>query len=120
MIRAGELNDVLVQTLPELSTDWKTYTARKHRDREFQQSFFGYSFVPTLQVALDQHVEDFCRRAFALIERLLADGDPEVQAIVRDEFFEYGPACEKWMKRAGTYLGPLARKVLSSNSQTQP
>ena len=118
MIRAAELDSVLVQALPELRTDLQTYSERIKRHPEHQPSFFSYAFIPTLQVALDQHVEAFARRAFDIIERLLCEGDEEIQAILKDEFFEYGPVCEKWMNRAGTYMGPLARKAASSNSQS--
>ncbi|ABF43104.1 hypothetical protein Acid345_4104 [Candidatus Koribacter versatilis Ellin345] len=111
MISAADLNRGLVEALPELASDREAYEQRRLEDPEFLQSFIGYSFIPTLQVALDQNVDDFCRRAFALIERLLAEGDDDVQAILRDEFFDYGPACEKWMRHAGTLMGPLTRKA---------
>jgi len=114
---AFDLNRVLVEALPELASDREAYDRRRIEDPDFSQSFLGYSFIPTLQVALDQNVEAFCRRAFALIERLLAEGDVEVQAILRDEFFDYGPACEEWMKRAASHFGPLARQSLSSGKQ---
>ncbi len=116
MISVTQLDRVVVETLPELASDWQAYGRRRIEDPEFQQSFLSYSFIPTLQVALDQNVEDFCRRSFALIERLLSDGDEEVQSILRDEFFDYGAACEKWMQRAGGYLGPLARGASGGRS----
>jgi len=111
MITAAELDALLVVALPELAADRGTYEKRRQEDFEFTQSFFSYSFVPTLQVALDQNVEDFCLRAFALIEKLVTEGDEDVQAILRDEFFEYGPACEKWMKRARPQMGMRTRTV---------
>ncbi len=109
MIAAADFDAVLVEALPELAADRSAYERRRIEDAEFVQSFFGYSFVPTLQAAIDRNVEDFCARAFAMIERLVREGDPEVQAILRDEFFDYGPACEKWMKRAESRMGPLTR-----------
>jgi hypothetical protein len=115
MIAASELDASLVAALPELAADRGAYEKRRQEDFEFTQSFFSYSFVPTLQVALDQNVDDFCMRAFALIERLTAEGDAEVQTILREEFFEYGPACEKWMKRAHARMGPLTRRTATKN-----
>ncbi len=109
MISAADFNRVLVEALPELGSDCAVYEKRRSEDPEFLQSFFSYSFIPTLQVALDQHVEDFCHRAFSVVERLLVEGDAEVQAILADEFFDYGPACEKWMRRAHEFIGPIAR-----------
>lgn len=111
MISAADLDAVLVAELPELASDRAEYEKRRGEDPEFSQSFFSYSFVPTLQVALDRNVEDFCSRAFALIETLLGEGDEAVRKILREEFFEYGPACEKWMKRAGPRMGPLMTKA---------
>lgn len=109
MIATAELDALLVEALPELAADREAYEKRRREDFEFTQSFFSYSFVPTLQVALDQNVEDFCLRAFALIEKLVTEGDDEIRAILRDEFFEYGPACEKWMKRARPQMGKHTR-----------
>lgn len=109
MIGLRDLDTELVTTLPELVADRAEFDRKKRSDPEFSQTFFGYSFVPTLQVALDRNLDDFCNRAFALIERLLAEGDPDVQVLLREEFFDYGPACEKWMKRAGHRMGPLTR-----------
>ena len=114
MIAIGDLDRVLVEALPELASDREAYQRRRIEDPEFQQSFFSYSFVPTLQVALDQGIEHFTRRAFALIERLLSEGDPDVQQILREEFFEYGPACKKWMRRVGGYMGPRTRAAAAS------
>jgi hypothetical protein len=111
LIAAADFDAVLVEALPELVADRSAYERRRIEDPEFAQSFFSYSFVPTLQSAIDQNVEDFCVRAFAMIERLVHEGDPEMQAILRDEFFNYGPVCEKWMKRAGSRMGPLTRKA---------
>jgi hypothetical protein len=111
MIHAADLDALLVQALPELESDRIEYERRRGEDPEFTQSFFSYSFVPTLQVALDQNIEDFCHRAFVLIEQLVGEGDGEVQAKLRDEFFAYGPACEKWMKRAQPRMGPKTRKT---------
>jgi hypothetical protein len=111
VIAAADFDSMLVEALPELAADRSAYERRRLEDPEFMQSFFSYSFVPTLQVAIDQNVEDFCVRAFAMIERLVYEGDPQVQAILRDEFFDYGPVCEKWMKRTGSRMGPLTRKA---------
>lgn len=118
MISAADLDAVLIEALPELASDREPYLRQRSNDPEFVISFFSYSFVPTLQVALDRHLDDFCTRAFALIERLLEEGDREVRAILQDEFFDYGPACEKWMRRAGANMGPRTRKAASSNSQS--
>jgi hypothetical protein len=111
VITGPDFNAVLVEALPELAADRLAYERRRIEDAEFVQSFFSYSFVPTLQAAIDQNVEDFCMRAFAMIERLVHEGNPEVQAILRDEFFDYGPVCEKWMKRAEWRMGELTRKA---------
>jgi hypothetical protein len=113
MIATAELDALLVEALPELAADREAYEKRRREDFEFTQSFFSYSFVPTLQVALDQNVDDFCDRAFALVERLVTDGDSEVQTILREEFFEYGPACEKWMKRACSRMKMHTRAAAS-------
>lgn len=109
MITSEDLNEALIKELPELADDLVAYDQRRSEDPEFMQSFFSYSFIPTLQVAIDQNIEDFCQRAFALIERLLTEGDTNVQVILREEFFDYGPACEKWMKRAGHHMGRMTR-----------
>lgn len=111
MIHAAEVDTLLVSALPELASDRAAYEQQRLHDPEFTQSFFSYSFVPTLQVALDQEVEDFCLRAFALIEQLVREGDAEVQTLLREEFFEYGPACEKWMKLAAPRMGPNTREA---------
>jgi hypothetical protein len=114
MIHASEIDATLIEALPELASDRALYERKRMEDREFTQSFFSYSFVPTLQVALDRSLEDFCARAFGVLERLVQEGDDAVQAILRDQFFEYGPACEKWMKRAELRMGPLTRKAAAS------
>ena len=114
MIRAIDLNDFIIAALPELAPDLPAFNRRRLDDPEFTQTFFGYSFIPTLQSALDRNVEDFCRRAFALIERLVREGDAGVQRILRDDFFHYGPACDKWMKKAGSWMGPDTKGTASS------
>jgi hypothetical protein len=111
VIAARDLNAALVEALPELGDDFEAYRRKRVEDPEFTQSFFNYSFLPTLQVALDQNVEYFSARAFALIEQLILEGDADIQAILRDEFFDYGPVCEKWMKRARSGMGDLTRKA---------
>lgn len=111
MVSVGELDDVLVQALPELASDRADYEARRADDSEFTQSFFSYSFVPTLQVALDQGVYPFCERAFKLIEQLVIEGDHDLLALLREEFFDYGPACEKWMRLALPLMGPRTRAL---------
>ncbi len=109
MITLTNLDARLIEVLPELAHDLSEYRARCAADTEFEQSFFGYSFVPTLQAALDRDMKDFCRRAFVLLEELVSSGDPEVQILLEDEFFAYGPACEKWMRRAVPQMGPRTR-----------
>jgi hypothetical protein len=113
VITLEELDRTLIEALPELASDRSAYEQRRVEDPEFTQRFFSYSFIPTLQVALDQNIDDFCARAFVLIERLLIEGDAEVQAILREEFFDYGPACEKWMKRAEYRMGARTRQAAS-------
>lgn len=114
MISADQLDDLLVQALPELASDRDDYEARRAADPEFTQSFFNYSFVPTLQAALDQGVQPFCKRAFKLIEQLVTEGDPALLVIVSEEFFDYGPACEKWIRRALPLMGPRTRALAES------
>lgn len=106
MIRSSDLDELLIRELPELAEDRVTFQQRRDDDPEFTQTFFSYSFIPTLQSALDRKVEDFCRRAFALIERLVQEGDADVQRLLREEFFDYGPVCDKWMKKAEAWMGP--------------
>jgi len=106
VITVAELDAALLGALPELAQDHIQYHRNVAQDPELSQSFFSYSFVPTLQVAIDRQLVPFCERAFTLIERLIADGDHDVRALLRDEFFGYGPSCEKWMKRAAGYMGP--------------
>ncbi len=118
MISLRDLDTELITALPELASDRAEYDRRQRSDPEFSQSFFGYSFVPSLQVALDRNLDDFCQRAFTLIERLVGDGDADVQALLREEFFAYGPACEKWMKRAEPRMGPLTRKAASGEQRS--
>jgi hypothetical protein len=115
MITAAELDSVLVDALPELASDRAVCEERRRTDTEFLQSFFGYSFIPTLQVALDRQMNDFCRRAFALIERLVHEGDADVQRILQDEFFAYGPACEEWMKKAQSWMGPDTKGSIAAS-----
>ena len=109
MIAARDLDKTLVEALPELAGDFEVYRKKRIKDPEFAQSFFNYSFLPTLQVALDQNVDNFCARAFAFVELLVQDGDQDLQALLQEEFFAYGPVCQKWMKRAGSRMGPLTR-----------
>lgn len=111
MIRCVDLDALLVAELPELAADRAEYDRRRQEDAEFRQSFFSYSFVPTLQAALDRHIEPFCAKAFSLLERLVAEGDGDLQTTLQDEFFGYGPACEKWMRRALPWMGPQTREL---------
>jgi hypothetical protein len=114
MIPLAQLDAVLLRTLPELASDRSDYEAYRAKDPEFTQSFFSYSFVPTLQAALDQGVYQFSERAFKLIEQLVIEGNPELIALLREEFFDYGPACEKWMRRALPLMGPRTRALAES------
>lgn len=107
-IRLSELNHFLLHALPELRSDLDAFERLRAEDPEFTQSFFGYSFIPTLQAALDRGVEDFCRRAFLVIEELVISGDHDVRHQLDEELFSYGPRCESWMRRAGPYMGPRA------------
>lgn len=111
MIRVAEVDALLVKALPELGPDCAEYEGRRSEDPEFTQSFFGYSFIPTVQAAMDQDVRSFCERAFDLIENLVVEGDEEVIALLREEFFEYGPACEKWMRKGDRFMGPKTRAL---------
>jgi hypothetical protein len=118
MIRLAEVDALLAHELPELASDRADYETRRSADLEFSQSFFSYSFVPTLQAALDQNVHPFCERAFKVIERLVTEGDPALLAVVREEFFDYGPACEKWMRRALPLMGPRTRALAESKESS--
>ena len=111
MIRVAELDALLMKALPELEADHAEFQRRRSEDLEFTQSFFGYSFVPTLQAAMDRDVRRFSERAFALIETLVVEGDEDVIGLLRGEFFDYGPACEKWMRRGEPFMGPRAREL---------
>jgi hypothetical protein len=111
MIRLTELDTVLVHALPELASDRADYETRRSQDPEFTQSFFSFSFVPTLQAALDRGVHPFCEKAFRLIEQLVVEGAPELKALLHEEFFDYGPACEKWMVRALPLMGSHTRDL---------
>lgn len=113
----SELDGVMMEALPELRSDLEGYRLLKTQDAEFNQTFFSYSFVPTLQSALDQVVDDFCRRAFALIEILLLRGDKETRNLLEEEFFGYGPHCETWMSRALRYMGPQTLARAAQNSK---
>lgn len=110
MIRLEELDRLLVEALPELAVDRAEYERRRNTDPEFTQTFFGYSFVPTLQAAIDQNVMPFCQRAFALIEKLVVEGDEGVAGVLEGEFFEYGPACQKWMRKGEGFMGQKTRQ----------
>lgn len=114
MIRASELNDFLTAALPELAADRSSFEQRRSEDPEFTQTFFSYSFIPTLQSALDRNIEEFCRRAFTLVETLVREGDADVQHILREEFFDYGPVCDKWMKKAQAWMGPDTKGTASA------
>ncbi len=116
MIRFAELDARLVDALPELAGDRVEYERHCKQDPEFQQTFFSYSFVPTLQAALDRDVRSFTERAFALLERLVTQGDEALRALLREEFFAYGPACDKWMRRALSHMGPQTRALAEQAS----
>ncbi len=119
MIRAAELDALLVEALPELANDRTDYARRQAQDPEFMQSFFSYSFVPTLQAALDRNLALFSQRAFTLVEQLVTEGDEELLNLLKQEFFDYGPACEKWMQRTLSYMGPHTRALaLAQNSRS--
>ena len=111
MIHLADIDTQLVEALPELAGDRTEYERRRKEDPEFSQSFFSYSFVPTLQAALDRDVRSFSDRAFALLEELVTRGDEGVGELLREEFFEYGPACEKWMRRALPQMGLRTRAL---------
>ncbi len=110
------LNATLLRALPELVPDIDVYHRLKSEDPEFTQSFFSYSFLPTLQAALDRGVSEFCARAFALVEELVVHGDEGTNALLRDEFFEYGARCENWMDRASRYMGPQTLSIARQHS----
>ncbi len=115
----ANLDTALLRALPELVSDLDEFHRRKNEDLEFTHTFFSYSFLPTLQSALDRGVSDFCQRAFVLIEELVSGGDEEVATLLAEEFFEYGARCENWMDRATRYMGPQTLGIARQHSNVR-
>ena len=109
-LRYGDLGAKLVEEIPQLEDAYEKMLESWAPERPGPHIIYGDLLTPHIVRLLESGDDpDAIKKAFNLLERLIADDDEYVQEVAVVTVLERLQGDQQWLRLMKRYVGPLAR-----------
>ena len=112
-MRYEDLGSKLIVAIPELEDLYRKELEWWGEETPGPHVIYGDVLTPHIVRLLESGTDvDAIRRAFGLLETLIADSDIEVQAVAVVTVLDWLVGNPKWLRLMKPHVGPLAREAV--------